>query len=164
MKLREKSHSWPYSKQKFSTRMSTFLRPSSSDRVPRTSLFPACCPAWIKRFCARKVLSELGGFNDVLSRVGKILHEHGQECIFFPKYRPELDAIDRFGKYVKYLIRHYCVLNGPPTEVIVEHVEQCTGKFIVHGFRVPGRTSKHATTGVEDCLQCEETRSRRFLH
>ncbi|CAN0252689.1 unnamed protein product [Scytosiphon promiscuus] len=66
-----------------------------------------------RRCCVRKILSELTAFKGVLNKVEQMFKKAGHLCIFLPKYHPELNAIERYCGYLKYLLRLHCEYSLP---------------------------------------------------
>lgn len=60
------------------------------------------------RCCVVRVPSELKPFREELNMVEKLSKAHGPLCIFLPKYHPELNAIERYWRYIKHLLHLHC--------------------------------------------------------
>ncbi|CAM9142489.1 unnamed protein product, partial [Hapterophycus canaliculatus] len=81
--------------------------------------------------CVRKILSGLTAFKGVLNKVEHMFKKAGHLCIFLPKHHPELNAIERYWGYLKYLLRLHCeyslphmlkILTGAMSGIPVGHI------------------------------------------
>ncbi len=58
--------------------------------------------------CAEKLLSIQPDFAAQLSAVEEAVKEGGQECLFLPKFHPELNIIENFWASAKRYTREHC--------------------------------------------------------
>ena len=113
-----------------------------------------------RRCCAVRVLSELKAFKEELNKVEKLFKKAGHLCIFLPKYHPELNAIERFWGYVKYLLRLHCEYSlRKMLEILPGALSGVPLDFIRGWSRVTWLYLEAYDEGLVDYLECRDLKS-----
>lgn len=113
-----------------------------------------------ERCCATRVFSELKAFKEELNKVEKIFKRAGHMCIFLPRYHPELNAIERYWGYIKYLLRLYCEYSLPHMlKLIPGTLSGVPLGFIRAWSRVTWLYLEDYDDGLVDYLECRDLKA-----
>lgn len=113
-----------------------------------------------ERCCATRVFAELKAFKEELNKVEKIFKRAGHLCIFLPRYHPELNAIERYWGYIKYLLRVYCEYSLPHMlKLIPGALSGVPLGFIRAWSRVTWLYLEAYDDGLVDYLECRDLKA-----